>query len=377
MRGTVDVTAGTLSFEEQPAGAPLSSASPDAQIYGNQGVTVRIYNSTVTTSAPVAGKKTFTANVGVRNLLAYRIGDEQGAATPADTMGIYVFVNSGPVVSVTSSSCPTCTVTVANRHGTLNFNGTNQAYWFYPELLGPANGGSDTTRVRKTWIFEADTAVTRCNFDVLVSAAWVPPIETFWKIEYPGDSLPDTQAEPRWRRSATMMASPTLVGGNLQIDLRRTKDSLLYSRRDSISTGMNAFVDARFRLDDGGGNATPQPGFALDDQTKYIGVFVSDSGAAGRGKVGFVDAAGVFLTAAGASDTVSVRAFRVYQLRKFGADSATVWVDGVPRLKVLYTNLPPTKATPSRVEFGHTNGVARTTTSTWDDVIYQLGKATP
>ena len=223
-------------------------------------MTVRIYNSTVTTSAPVAGKKTFTANVGVRNLLAYRIGDEQGAATPADTMGIYVFVNSGPVVSATSSSCPTCTVTVANRHGTLNFNGTNQAYWFYPELLGPANGGSDTTRVRKTWIFEADTAVTRFNFDVLVSAAWVPPNETFWKIEYPGDSLPDTQAEPRWRKSATLMASATLVGGNLQIDLRRTKDSLLYSRRDSISTGMNALVDARFRLDDGAATQLRSPG---------------------------------------------------------------------------------------------------------------------
>ena len=377
LHATVDVTAGTMTFE--PAAAPATvSGSPDAAIYGNQGTTVRIYNSAVVTSAPVAGKKTYTANVGLRNLLGYRIGDEQGAAAPPDTMGIYVFMNTAPVVQGTSSPCAACAVTVKNRDGTLDFTSPNQAYWFYPELLGPANGGKDTTVARRSWVFEADTQVTRFSFDVLVSAPWVAPNESVWKVTYPGDSLPAVNAEPKWRRFSTTMATPSIVNGNLQIDLQRVKDSVVYVRYDSVSTGMNALIEGRFRLDNGGASTEPQPGLAFDDQVKYIGVFLSDSSAAGRGKIGFVDATSAFLTAAGASDTVAaVKSFRTYQLRKYGADSATVYVDNVRRLKILYSALPATKLAPSYVTFGFTNGVARLTTATWDYVTYQLGKATP
>ena len=379
LHGTVDVAAGTLTFEPAAGtNASLASGSPDAAIYGNQGVTIRIYNSAVVTSAPSAGKKTYSANVGLRNLLSYRIGDEQRTAAPADTMGIYVFVNTPPVVQATSSPCAACTVTVKNRDGTLNFTSPGQAYWFYPELLGPANGGRDTTLARRSWVFEADTQVTRFSFDVLVSAPWVAPNETVWKITYPGDSLPAVNAEPKWKRFQTAFATPSIVGGNLQIDLRRTKDSVVYVRYDSISTGMSALIEGRFRLDDGGGNAAPQPGLAFDDQVKYIGLFLSDSSAAGRGKIGFVDAGGAFLAAAGASDTLGgVKNFRTYQLRKFGADSATAYVDGTRRLKILYSALPPTRVAPSHVTWGFTNGVAQRTTTTWDYVTYQLGQATP
>jgi hypothetical protein len=378
LHGTVDVAAGTLTFEPlPPAGATLVGGSPDAAIYGNQGVTVRIYNSAVVASAPSAGKRTYSANVGVRNLLAYRIGDEQGVAAPPDTMGIYVFLNTAPVVTATSSPCAACVVTVKNRDGTLDFNAVNQAYWFYPELLGPANGGKDTTLARKPWVFEADTQVTSFSFDVLVSAPWVAPNETVWRVTYPGDSLPAVNAEPKWRRFSTQFATPSIVNGNLQIDLRRVKDSVVYVRYDSISTSMNALIEGRFRLDDGGGNTAPQPGLAFDDQTRFIGVFVSDSGTTGRGRVGFVDALGTFLGNLGASDTIAVKQFHVYQLRKYGADSATVWIDGARRLKALYSTLPLTKSSPSLVMFGFTNGVARTTTTTWDYVFYQLGQATP
>ena len=99
LRGTLDVASGTLTFEPvSSAGTSLPGNGVSPAIYGDQGVTVRIYNSAVATSAPVAGKKTYSANVGVRNLLAYRIGDEQGAASPADTMGIFIFTNTAPVV---------------------------------------------------------------------------------------------------------------------------------------------------------------------------------------------------------------------------------------------------------------------------------------
>ena len=382
LRGTVDVVAGTLTFEpiDASGGPALSAGAPNAAIYGVQGTTVRIYNSPVVTSAPSGGKKTYTANVGVRNLLAYRIGDEQRAAAPADTMGIYVFVSSGPIVSGTSSPCAACTVTVQNRHGTLNFTAANQPYWHWPEILGAVNSGADTTLARKTWVFQADTAVTRFNFDVLVSAAWVPPNETVWKIDYPGDSLPDTQAEPRWRVFMSQ-GGPTesISNGDLLLTLKKTKDTLVFIRRDSVSTATSALIEARWRLDDGGNSPAPQPGIAIDDNNRYIGLFVTDSSATGRAQVGFVNATGLGFV--GAVDTIAgVQNYRIYQLRKYGADSAVILVDGVRRLKASYTALPLTKnavSGPSYVEFGFTGGTVRTTTSTWDYVTYQIGQATP
>jgi hypothetical protein len=382
LRGTVDVKTGTLSFEPLPAsaGPALSAGAPNAAIYGVQGSTVRIYNSTVVASAPVAGKRTYSANVGLRNLLTYRIGDEQGVTAPADTIGIYVFMNTGPVVSGTSSPCPGCAVTVKNRQGTLNFTAANQAYWFWPEILSAANGGSDTTRVRQPWVFEADTAVTRFNFDVLVSAAWVSPHETVWKVDYPGDSLPDTQAEPRWHVFMSQGGpADSISNGNLMLMLKKTKDTLVFIRHDSVSNTTSAMIEGRLRLDDGGNSAAPQPGLAIDDNNRYIGLFVSDSSPTGRAQVGFVNATG--LGFAGAADTVGgVKNFRIYQLRKYGADSAVILVDGVRRVKSAYNVLPLTKnvvSGPSYVEFGFTGGTIRTTTSTWDYVTYQIGSATP
>jgi len=125
LRGVVDVKAGTLTFG--PLGGTVTSRGPrdvgPAAIYGDQGVTVRLYNSSVIDApSSTAGKETYTANVGIQNLLAFPIGDEQ-AGVPLDTMGVYVFVNSGPTVTGTSSPCsPGCAVTVGNAHGHLTFN---------------------------------------------------------------------------------------------------------------------------------------------------------------------------------------------------------------------------------------------------------------
>jgi hypothetical protein len=380
LRGTIDAVAGTMTFDaaSADAGMALTSSAPSAAIYGDQGVTVRIYNSPVVTSAPVAGKKTYTANVGIRNLLAWQIGDEQGGSAPADTLGIYVFLNTNPVVSGTSSPCGACTVTARNRRGTMSFTAPNQGYWYWPELLGAAGSGTDTTRVRQTWVFEADTAVTRFNFDVLVSTAWAAPNESVWRVEYPGDSLPDTQSEPRWTKFATNGGPTASIAGGLMLTLKKTRDSLVYVRRDSLRSTSDGMIEARLRLDDGGNSASPQPGIAFDDNTRYVGLFVSDSSSSGRARVGFVNATGDGFVA---SDTVGgVGAFRVYQLRKFGADSAVIYVDGTRRVKAGYASLPVTKAAaplPSYAEFGFTAGTVRTTTSTWSYVVYKIGEATP
>src|SRR5687767_1188759 len=105
IRGVVDLSTGTMTLE--PATSSLAARRSadriNAAIYGNQGVTTRFYNSAVVTGAPVGGKKTLTANVGIRNLLPHTIGDEQVGIAPLDTIGIYGFVSAGPTVLSTTS----------------------------------------------------------------------------------------------------------------------------------------------------------------------------------------------------------------------------------------------------------------------------------
>lgn len=380
LRGTLDVASGTLTFEPvSPTGAPLPGGGASASIYGDQGVTVRIYNSAVTTSAPVGGKKTYSANVGVRNLLTYRIGDEQAGASPADTMGIYIFTNTAPVVSGTSSPC-TCTVTVKNSAGSRPFTTlANQPYWYWPELLGPAGGGADTTVLRKPWVFEADTQVTRFSFDVLVSAAWSAPNETTWRIEFPGDSLPETQAEPRWRRIAGLTASAAVVAARLTLSNAAASDSMFYYRADSISPAANAYIEARVRLDNGGLRGKPQAGLVLDDGVKMMGVFVSDSSkAANRAEIGFIKSSGgaAFIGTAGTIDTLAVKSIRAIQLRKYRSDSVVVWVDGIRRISMLYASLPATRGS-AYYMFGARSPGGSGNTSTWESVVYQIGVASP
>src|SRR5690349_16761137 len=69
LRATVDVVAGTMTFEPiAQAGAFAGARVISTAIYGNQNVTVRIYNSPVVAaiSATNPAKKTFSANVGIR-----------------------------------------------------------------------------------------------------------------------------------------------------------------------------------------------------------------------------------------------------------------------------------------------------------------------
>ena len=380
LRGTVDVASGTLTFDPIAAnGSVIPGSGVSASIYGDQGVTVRIYNSAVATGAPVAGKKSYSANVGIRNLLGYRIGDEQNATAPADTMGIYVFTNTAPVVSGTSSPC-SCTVTVKNPTGSRPFtSASNQPYWYWPEIVGAAGGGSDTTRARKSWVFEADTQVTRFSFDVLVSAAWGSPNDTSWRVEYPGDSLPDTQAEPRWRKLASPTASATIVANRLTLTNAGASDSTFYYRSDSISTGTSAYIEGRFRLDNGGLRGKPQVGLVLDDGVKMIGVFVSDSSKANnRAEIGFVKSTGgaAFIGTAGTIDTLVVKSIRAVQLRKYGSDSVVVYVDGSRRLSSTYANLPATRGA-AYYMFGARSPGGSGSTATWESAVYQIGQPTP
>jgi hypothetical protein len=380
LRAAADLIAGTLTFEPLPPASQARGSQNGvirAGIYGNQAVTVRIYNAPVTITSPsTPGKKTFSAPVGVRNLLAFPIGDEQAGPTPTDTMGIHVFVSSGPTVTGTSSSCsPACSVTVLNEHGTLAFSAANQPYWHWNERLGAAGGGNDTTRVRRTWTFEADTQVTAFQFEVLLSAAWANPNETRWKMTYEGDSIPDLNAEPRWTRNAQGAAgtftlnspSPGIIRINAAAGAR-----VAFLQHDSLSSGTSAWIEARFQTNI---NTTqPEISFGIDDDVRFIGV-----GANGA-QVGFLTATFVFL---GAPVTVNTSVLHTYQIRKFGADSAQLWMDGTRIASRLYTAF--STSITQLPYFFHFGGVgtgfppASTAgnSSSWDHVMYEIGSPQP
>jgi hypothetical protein len=380
LRATADLVAGTLTFEPL---LPVSPAQRSAErfiragIYGDQGVTVRIYNAPVTITNPSSpGKKTFSAPVGVRNLLGFPIGDEQAGATPTDTMGIYVFVSSGPTVTGTSSACsPACTVTVLNEHGTLAFNAANQPYWHWNERLGAAGGGNDTTRARRTWTFEADTQVTAFQFEVLVSAAWARPNETRWKMTYDGDSIPDLDAEPLWVRNAQGTAgtfslnnpSPGIITINAVAGAR-----VAFLQHDSLSTSTSAWIEARFRTNTS--TTQPEVSFGIDDDVRFMGV-----GATGN-QVGFLTGTFVFL---GTPVTVNTSTFHTYQIRKFGADSVQLLLDGARIDSRLYSAFSVSIAQlPYFFHFGSVGtGFPPASTagnsSSWDYVTYEIGSPQP
>lgn len=372
LRATADLVAGTLTFEPPPTASPVQTTPSGvvlAGIYGDQGVTVRIYNAPVTITNPSSpGKKTFSAPVGIRNLLGWPIGDEQAGPAPTDTMGIYVFVSSGPTVTGTSSSCsPACTVSVLNEHGTLAFDAPNQPYWHWNERIGAASGGNDTTRVRNTWTFEADTQVNGFRFEVLVSAAWPPPNDLRWKIDYQGDSLPHTQSEPRWRTSTSLGGTVVATGGVLNITTD-PPSSVEFYRSDSVSTAANAYAEARLRLNST--NAGRRAAVHFSDGVKYVALGINP------GNAGFISTAqnASFI----ASWATTTNTFRVYQLRKYAADSAVIYVDGARLGMIAYADLSPdpTAASGTRVSFGspRTGG---SSSADWDYVTYEIGSPQP
>ena len=379
LRGTVDLVAGTMTFERVRAeGLSLGGSSAvSASVYGDQGVTVRIYNSPVVVTNPSSpGKKRYTANVGVRNLQSFPIGDEQGGLAPVDTSGLFVFVNGGPTPTGASSPCsPACVVTVDNAHGRLAFNAPNQPYWYWKDRLTAAGGSRDTTLTRVSWSFEADTQVTRFTFDVLVAAAWPAPHETRWKTELPGDSLPHLTTEPRWLRDVVLgtesvVIDPTVPGAVTLTSL--TNGSQSFERRDSIGPSSDVYMEARVRLNSA--PSKPEISFGMYDGTRFIGVGLNGT------RVGFVDPG---FNGAGGSVTTATTSFQTYRLTKFGSDSVQILVNGTRVLSRAYSAFSITyPITYSFFEFGNPGPANQQrsqsgNSSTWDYVIYEIGVTQP
>lgn len=382
LRGTVDVATGTLTFDPMAAGPSASIGGGhgiSAAVYGDQGVTVRIYNSPVSVAAAGPGKKRYSAQVGVRNLLAHPIGDEQGAIPSSHNLGIFVFVTAGPTVTGTSSPCsPACTVNVVGQHGIFAFTTPGQRYWFWSEQLAPAGQVGDTTLNRKTWTFEADTQVTAFQFDVLVSAAWPPPFDTRWKVNYGGDSLPNNGTEPVWVRSAvggatTQLNTPSV--GMIRI-LASSGQRLTYFRIDSLGSTSDAYMEARFQVDFNFLLTNPEVSFGFDDRAKFIAAGASSA------RAGFLTGSGSLAFQTNKSVVLTTSSFHTYQLRKYGADSVVLFIDGARRIHQLYSAFPDTlPGSAHGVYFGPLGtgtGLSEFgNQSNWDYVIFEIGAPQP
>ena len=356
LRGTVDLDRGTLEFAPvAPNGLPGFSPV----IYGDQNVNVRLYNSPVVLDSSTATWR-WTANVGVRNMRPHFIGDEESSAAPLDTMGVFVFFVQEPILT---QPCGGCFARIANYQGAMSFDAPNRKFFYWPERLNPMGSSlGDTTRVRRSWVFETSAGVRSFSFNVLVSTAWPAPYETRWKVEYTADSLPGGSAAP-WKREGTG-GNASVSGGSLAL---RGSFSGLYYRRDPIAPEQDAYVHAVLRLN--GGGSQPEIGLILSDRVKLIGVAIAN------GTVGLISNAGTFLP--GTTASLSNGAHAV-QLRKYAADSAVFFVDGVRRGAASYASLSADTFTPARssVSFGGLP-MSDGSNSTWDSVIYEIGAASP
>ncbi len=369
----VDVTTGEMRFT--PVAPSGVSGDVRAQIYGDQNVNIKLYNASpsVVTTATL---KTLTANVGIRNLRPHPIGDEEGAAIPLDTMGIFVFFTQEPVVTATSGACSgACFVNVKNYAGTATFDQPNRKYFYYAERLrafGSILG--DTTLVRRPWVFEMSPQVTNFQFFVLVSAAWPAAFETTprWKVDYKPDSTPTVGTEPVWKVDSVGLGGTWSITGtapNTQLNIRTVVfGQVFFYRRDSVLTNTNAWMEAGVTVSSGPN--TPQVGFGFTDKVKAVAI------AMGSGRVGFVD----YNSGAYIGTPVNVPAgTHVYQLRKYAADSAVFLVDGLHGGAIAYSSLgaDPTPVTSPQIVFGGGTFSFNNTNTNWQFVRYEIGSPTP
>lgn len=367
LRVTVDAVTGTMTFDPVASGP---APGVNAQIYGEQGVTIRLFNnapSVVTTTV-----KTLTANIGIKNLRPHPIGDEQGTAAPPDTMGIYIFFTSEPVITATSGACTGgCFVRVKNHDGTASFDQPSQKYFYNEERIrafGDAAG--DTSRTRKPWVFEMSPQVTNFQFSVLVSAAWPAPHETRWRLSYDATALPDTGlGKPRWRKLVNGNGGTSVITGTpVVLNLQGNRNhNVKYFRRDSVSPSGNAYIEGRLEIPSG--NSSPKAVIGIADGTRVLALGI------GSGQAGIVNTNDDYI--AGTTFSGIGSGMHTYQLRKYAADSAVWYLDGVRRGKVLYAAASADADPSSPLLYFGTSITGNGLNSNWSSVIYEIGVASP
>lgn len=418
LRGEVDVLKGTMSFTpiDVPVGHRVAGLS--YALYGNQGTTVRLYNTPTgtTVNSPVAGQSVDSAWVGIRNMLSHAIGDEQDSLpTKLDTMGVYVYFSSGPTASLGVGS-----VNLVNQQGTLAFDAPSQKYFWYRsylwrEVSGVAradgkdttvNVGTSTPTSRIKWKFQRASTVLNYTFTVLISAPWPKPFETTWKVDWQGDSLPNKHAagtyesEPYWDSTRTTAGSsaialvataPTYV----QISNMVSGNHREYIRKDTIADSL--FIEVRVAdstTSSGATDTIPNAYFGFNTDSRFvaiglnrnqIGVVVNTYGGFTITPAEVTNPCGPVSPCAAATSNAAFHVYRVVKRKNGGIDSVLVFVDGssTPIIKALLSAFPADADPAGRTYFfwGH-NGIndanpsrvlASSWISRWDYVIYKIG----
>jgi hypothetical protein len=388
-----NVTTSPLQGVSGNAATDADGSMQASSIYGTQNVNVRVYAAAATVTT-VGNTKTWTMQFGVRNLLSFPIGSNQSGPIPSDTTGIFLAVISGPTVTQTSSNCPgSCAMSIVAYDGTGTFTAPNQRYVYWRERLAAKQpvAGADTVSARRTMKFTSPKQVTNFKFFLIVGADWPAPAQTNWSVFYnaPTDSAPDQHAKPIWRTghmslSGSATESWSKNAGVDSLILVNNKDYYLF-RRDSLAASTAAYMEAHVKVNNGG-QTKPETVFGFLDGARMAAVGMTSS------RIGFVKYAflaknlfGHGLPQANFVDSVSVSATasHTYRLRKFGADSVTLEVDGVRRLGLTYNQLP-TAALDSvasfatgPTEFFGDGSISGNHNSAWSVLTYGIGATQP
>jgi hypothetical protein len=343
IRGTVRED-GSVLLESLDPSIQAGDSNVSRAIYGNQNVTAKVTASAFNL-ADNGTTKTWTFKLAVHNLMTFPIGSVDGAATPWDTTGMYVFFSTAP--SVVSPAGCSCSVSVLKTQGQASFTLPNQAYyWYYNRLAAKGQAGDSTTN-NPVFTFTAPSRVQSFRFQILLSSPWPRGLQsrdTSWSIFYSptSDSFPNTNAKPRWKPiGVNFGGSYALSSGALNMSVNHsvvfffnTSTDQLFFRSDNLNRSENAYAEMRLALtSSAGGN--PVAVLGLADSVKFVGLGI------GSGKIGFATFNPSSLAwewLAGGTQSQSTTGYHVYRVGKFGAGVATVYVDGVERFS--QTTLP-------------------------------------
>jgi hypothetical protein len=345
LRGTVRED-GTVVLESLDPSIQVGDSNASGAIYGNQNVTAKVTTSgfALTNNGTT---KTWTFKLAVHNLLPYAVGSvDGGSATPYDTVGMFVFFPSAPTV-VSPTACG-CTVTIANTQGSGNFTAPNQPYYWYHDLLAAKGLAGDSTKNNPTWTFSAPSRVNSFRFFVILSSPWPrgkQTQDTAWSVAYnpSSDSLPDVNASPRWKRiGLNYGGSYSSASSGLTMNVNHFNggggggDDMFFFRSDNLGRAENAYIESRLTLSNSGGSK-PVMILALADSVKFVGLGI------GNGKIGFATFNQTSLTwewTAGATLTMTTNVAHTYRVGKFGATTATVYIDGIEKFSAANSLLP-------------------------------------
>lgn len=343
LRGTVRED-GTVLLESLDPSIQAGDSNVSGAIYGNQNVTAKVTVSAFNL-ADNGTTKTWTFKLAIHNLLNFPIGSIDGAAVPWDTAGVSVFFASAP--SVVSPAACGCAVSVLKTQGQASFTFPNQAFYWYQNRLAAMGQPGDSTTNNPVFTFSAPSKVTSFRFSILLSTPWPRGLQaqdTSWTVLYnpTSDSFPDVNAKPRWKQigvnyGGTYSLAPSALQMNvthLVVLFFNFSNDMFFYRSDNLSRSENAYAETRLSLTQSGGT-NPVVILGLADSVKFVGLGI------GNGKIGFATFDPAALTwqwLAGGTLAMSTTGQHTYRVGKFGAGTATVYVDGVEKFS--QTNLP-------------------------------------